>query len=225
MPIDFDYLFSILARLVVLFTCIPAHECAHGWVAHRLGDDTAKNQGRLTLNPLRHFDLLGTLSLVLLGFGWAKPVPIDSRFFKGNQRRGIALTAIAGPAANLLMALVILLLYKALYIVFVLAGAGGIAPAAVLTVLRTMVLTNISLGVFNLLPINPLDGSRIFGVLLPEKWYWFLMRYERYIFFVLLLALVTGVLDGPIRFLADYVLRGMNWATSFMDVLLRVIAS
>lgn len=251
--IDLDKLFGILAHAVVFVACIPAHECAHGWVAYKLGDRTAKDQKRLTLNPARHFDFFGTLSLILLGFGWAKPVPIDPRQFKISREKrsarfllahdwarpmpgnadllsispklGMALTAAAGPLANLIMAFGILLIFKILYLLFALMGLYSPAGAGVLTVLQYMVLTNISLAVFNLIPINPLDGSRILGVILPDKVYFLLMRHERVIYFVLLLVLLSGFLSGPIQFIAYYVLRFLNFATSFMDVLAQVILS
>lgn len=218
------YMFSILARILVLFTCIPVHECAHGWMAHRLGDDTAKNQGRLNLNPFTHLDLIGTLSLVLFGIGWAKPVPVNPFNFRGNRKRGMALTAAAGPAANVVLAFVILIIYKVFYIICGVFHLWTADLAVILTqILGIMVTTNISLAVFNLLPVNPLDGSRIIGVFLPDKIYYKLIEYERYIYFAVILLLFTGVLDRPISFVAGYVFKGLNFLTSFIDVLAGVL--
>lgn len=221
MNIDFGRLYSIVARVLVLMVCIPAHECAHGWVAYRLGDNTAKMQKRLTLNPLRHFDLLGTLALVLLGFGWAKPVPVNPANLRCGPKKGMALTALAGPVANILMALVLLLLYRLFLIALGLAGAlDSVAAAFVASILWSMVVTNISLGVFNLLPINPLDGSRILGLLLPDRIYYALMRAERFMMVGLMLLLYfTDVLSKPLYWATNAILRFLVFITSFMDLL------
>lgn len=216
--INTEYLWRILARVAVLFTCLPIHECAHGYVAYRLGDNTAKEQHRLTLNPLRHVDFLGMLSLVLLGFGWAKPVPVSPWNFRGDRRRGMALTAAAGPAANLLLALALMILFRILSWAFYLGGVlDSSAAQGIRGILAAMIWTNVSLCVFNLLPINPLDGSRIIGLLLPERVYGWLMRHERVLFAVLLVVLVTGILDTPLQFLSGGLMRALDFLTSFVD--------
>ncbi len=222
--INTEYLWRILARTAVLFTCLPIHECAHGYAAYRLGDNTAKEQHRLTLNPLRHVDFLGMLSLILLGFGWAKPVPVSPWNFRGDKRCGMALTAAAGPAANLLLALALMLVFRILSWAFYLGGALA-SPAAegVRGILAAMIWTNVSLCVFNLLPINPLDGSRIIGPLLPERVYYWFMRHERVLFAVLLVALVTGVLDRPLQFLSEGLMRALDSLTSFVDFFGRLL--
>lgn len=219
--INTQQLFPIIARVLVLMTCIPIHECAHGFIAYKLGDNTARDSGRLTLNPLRHFDLMGTVALVLIGFGWAKPVPVNPNRFRGNRKVGMALTAAAGPAANFLMALVILIFYK-LFFILIFHTSLKQAPAAemILQLLLMMVTTNITLGVFNLIPVNPLDGSRILGLILPDKLYFKLLQYERYLYLGVLLLLVSGVLSTPISVVSRYMLRGLDFLTSFIDLLL-----
>lgn len=219
--INTQQLFPIIARVLVLMTCIPIHECAHGFIAYKLGDNTARDSGRLTLNPLRHFDLMGTVALVLIGFGWAKPVPVNPNRFRGNRKVGMALTAAAGPAANFLMALVILIFYK-LFFILIFHTSLKQAPAAemILQLLLMMVTTNITLGVFNLIPVNPLDGSRILGLILPDKLYFKLLQYERYLYLGVLLLLVSGILSTPISVVSHYMLRGLDFLTSFIDLLL-----
>lgn len=219
-----EQLFSILARVLVLFTCIPIHECAHGWAASRLGDNTAKDLGRLTLNPIKHLDALGTFALVFLGFGWAKPVPVNPNNFRGDRKRGMAITAAAGPAANVLMAFVIMIIYKLTIIALALTNTWDRPFAGILMqILWIMVSTNITLAVFNLLPVNPLDGSRIFGLFLPDKIYYKLVQYERYLYFALILALAFGILDIPIAFLSNKALQGLDFLTSFIDKIVQLV--
>lgn len=199
----YERLFSMLAGLIVLFTVMPVHECAHGYVACRLGDDTAKNQGRLTLNPFRHLDLFGSLLILFAGFGWAKPVVVDPRNFK-NPKRDMALTSLAGPASNLLFALLLMIVYKifvSLMPSFRYSYGYGHYIAEVL--LLTMIYINLRLAVFNLLPVPPLDGSKIFAAVLPERIYFTLMRYERVIALLLVVLVFTGVLSTPLGWLTD----------------------
>lgn len=195
-------LFTYMVRVIVLFTAIPIHECAHGYVANKLGDDTAYHQGRITLNPFVHLDMMGTILLILTGFGWAKPVQVNTRRFE-HPRRDMALTALAGPASNVLMALVLLIAYKVLW-GFALAPAmrnTGSVVSVLIQMLWIMISVNLSLAVFNLLPVPPLDGSKIFGAVLPDKYYYFMMQYERYVFIVLLVLLYTGILSTPLSWL------------------------
>ncbi len=173
--------------------CITLHELAHGMVAFRLGDDTAKTAGRLTLNPIKHLDPLGLVMILVFHFGWAKPVPVNMLNFK-NPKKGMAITALAGPMCNLLITIVFLFLYGLLLVPLSDNGAGEI-------LLEAMTLTAyISLGfcIFNLIPIPPLDGSKILLSVLPEKAYWLLMRYERYGTLILLLLVWTGVAGKPL---------------------------
>ena len=201
-----------LLRALVMLVAIPVHEAAHALVSDRLGDPTARNMGRLTLNPIAHFDLLGALCMIFTGIGWAKPVPTYASRFK-NPKAGMALTAAAGPAANLLVAFVAVLLYKVLYY----ALPGGVAVNFLLLFLEYMASINTMLAVFNLLPVPPFDGSRIVTVFLPQHTYFKLMKYERYIFIGVFLLLFLGFLDGPLYLLNNAVWDFLMWATSFVD--------
>lgn len=194
---------SLLQTLLVVaasLLCITFHETCHGLVAYLLGDDTAKKQGRLSLNPLRHVDLMGLVMMAICHFGWAKPVPIDMRRFK-NPKIGMALTALAGPLSNLLLA------YVAVLFVMVCAAFYMATGSVVLYYLwmffYSVELISAGLAVFNLFPIPPLDGSKVLFAFLPDGWYARLMRYERYGMALLAVLLLTGVLDTPLEFLRD----------------------
>lgn len=209
-----DELFDILVRAIVLVTAIPVHEAAHAFVADRLGDPTARAMGRMSLNPVRHFDLFGSVSLLLVGIGWAKPVPINARNFD-HPRAGMAISAAAGPAANLVMALLTMILAK----VALFAGAGGRVSAVLYVVLLNMCLINISLAIFNLMPFPPFDGSRIYSAFLPQRLYFGVMRYEKYILIAVLALLWLGVLDGPLGFLNHALFSGLDAVTGWVDQL------
>ena len=206
--------------LIVLLLTVPAmmlalslHETAHGYVAWKCGDPTAYNLGRLTLNPLKHLDPMGLVFLLIFGYGWANPVPINSRYFK-KPRRDIALTGLAGPLSNLLLAFLFLVLLR-----FV--GFGWLwtasysstftAKIAYFTILFLYygVQMNVMLAVFNLLPVPPLDGSRIFYVFLPPRAYYKVMQYEHIISMVVLALLLLGPLSRLIQMLTTLILRGM----------------
>ena len=184
---------TLLFRAPALLIALTIHEYAHACVSDSLGDPTPRMTGRLTLNPLAHLDILGTIALVLVGFGWAKPVPVNMNRFK-DPRRGMALTALAGPASNLLIAAVFLFLYGLCYIPLNKSAAGRYF----LQMIDLTAVISIGLGVFNLLPIPPLDGSKILFSFLPAGSYRALMRYERYIALLLFALMWAGVLGRPL---------------------------
>ena len=189
-----------------------SRECGHALAAWLLGDDTAKRQGRLSMNPFAHFDLLGTLCMVFAGVGWAKPVSTDPRNFK-NPKWGMALTALAGPAANILLAYVGMVVWKLMYY----WAPVNDATIYIAMFLQYLVLMNVSLAVFNLIPVPPLDGSRILLVVLPRRIYFGLMKYERYIMIALLAAVWFGALDTPLYYLNNIVWELLGKGTGYID--------
>ena len=184
----------IAIRLLIIFTILPIHEYAHAFAARKMGDNTALMHGRLTLNPLAHVDIFGAIFLMLFGFGWAKPVPVNMYRFK-NPKQGMALTALAGPACNFLLAGVFLFLYGLLFYPL---HTGGAVAETILQLIYTTAYLSLSLAVFNLIPIPPLDGSKVLFSLIPDESYFKLMRYERYGMILLLVLVSTKVLGGPL---------------------------
>ena len=189
---------EILARLIVLFTAITVHEYAHGYVAYKLGDPTAKYAGRLSLNPMSHLDPIGALCMVLCGFGWAKPVPVNPMYFK-DRKRDSALVSLAGPLSNIALALVSAVL-AALYFSFIyMKFPGNFAAEFGFDVLLQLAALNIGFAVFNLIPFPPLDGSKILGAFLSNENYYKFMRYEHFGFPILILMSITGLLGSVLN--------------------------
>lgn len=201
-------LLSMLLRLPAVLLSISVHESAHAWTADKLGDPTGRVTGRISLNPFRHFDLYGTICMIVFGFGWAKPVPINPNNFE-NPKKGMAISAAAGPISNVLMMLAGMLLYRVTLAVLIASGvyvsAEGFAATAlavILTMMELFIYLNASLAVFNLIPVPPLDGSRLLLTFLPKKAYFAVMKYEQYIMIGMMLVLLLGFLDGPLSFLS-----------------------
>lgn len=204
-----EILAGVFASLFVVFCTLPFHEYAHALVATKLGDQTARLSGRLSLNPMRHIDPLGALMIVLVGFGYAKPVPVNPRNFK-NPKVGMALTALAGPGANLLMAIVFLFL-KNIILLFPTSNPIVLALAYFFIFAASI---NIGLAVFNLLPIPPLDGSRILQLIIPSKYYFKFLQYERYVVIVVFVLLLTGILSRPLGYLQSLLYNGLDFLVS-----------
>ena len=197
--VDFGSLRDILLRVAAVFLCLTIHETCHGLAAYALGDPTAKRAHRLSLNPLRHIDWLGLIMMVVAGFGWAKPVPVNPNYFK-KPKQGMAVTALAGPVSNLLLAILLLLIARGVYIRAALTGSFSATWFAFLLDTASL---SVGLGLFNLVPIPPLDGSKVLAVLLPNRVYDWLMHYERFGMLVLVMVISVGIgsnaLDNAIR--------------------------
>ena len=200
--LDWSYLLDIALSVLPALICITLHECAHGWAAYRLGDDTAKRMGRLTLDPLKHIDIIGLAMMVLVRFGWAKPVPVDMRKFK-NPKRDMAITAAAGPLMNVILCLAALFLYG-------LTAPGAFYRGGALYYLNEgLYLTaylSLALALFNIIPIPPLDGSKVLYSFISDRAYMQLMRYERYGMIALLALIVLSDLSG-----LDPLSRATGW--------------
>lgn len=237
-----------LLRLPVVLFALSLHETAHGYVAYKLGDPTARSLGRLTLNPAKHLDPFGFVCMVLFRVGWAKPVPINTRYFK-KPKRDMAICGAAGPLSNLALAIVSLVVLRVAlipitnaygtemerYMASYLAGTDFTGTAAftavslVVYILYLSVILNISLAIFNLIPVPPFDGSRIFYAFLPTKWYFAVMKYERIIMMVVLVAFMFGFLDGPINWVFNMVSGGLfvavNMPENPLNILLHYVTS
>lgn len=200
--LDWSYLTDMVIAIIPALICITFHETCHGMTAYLLGDPTAKRAGRLSLNPVKHIDWMGLAMMVVFQFGWAKPVPVNMMYFK-NPKRGMALTALAGPASNVLLTVVMLALYGPLYI-FTAMGYGGSVLATVTRMVSTTAYLSMALAVFNLLPVPPLDGSKILYSVLSDKNYMKLMIYERYGMILMLILVSTGILSTPLSHVTQF---------------------
>ncbi len=199
--LDWSFLTDILLSIVPSLICITLHELSHGYVAFLLGDTTAKDAGRLTLNPVRHIDPMGLVMMVAFKFGWAKPVPVNMNNFQ-RPRRDMAITALAGPVSNLIIGVVFLFLYGFLHIPLRRMETVGVW---FLQMIYLTAYISLALMIFNILPISPLDGSKVVYSLLPDDAYMTLMRYERYGMILLLVLVATRVLGSPLSTATQWV--------------------
>ena len=232
-------------KLIIIFLCLPVHEFAHAWSAKKLGDTTQNYKGRLTLNPLAHLDPFGAVCLFLTGFGWAKPVEVNSRMFK-NFKRDMAITAAAGPISNVVLALLGGILWKIVLCCYwvkagysisdITAEAGSFGSAVYLQltngsdalfwlqfILWYFVRINLGLAVFNFIPVPPLDGSKIIMFFLPNKANYKLYEYQTYIYIGFIVVLMTGLLDVPLGFLQNIAFILINALTLWVPALMGLI--
>lgn len=221
---DILEIYSYIIRVPIVLLALTVHEVSHGYAAYKLGDPTARSLGRLSLNPLKHLDPLGALCMLLFRFGWAKPVPINTRYFK-KPRRDMALSALAGPLSNILMSFAAFIV--SMYL-FKYGCHDGYVNLDILSdkiayllflFLYTFYQMNLCLGIFNLIPIPPLDGSRILFVFLPDKIYFGFMKYEQFISIALIVGLWTGLLDYPLSWVIGSIENAFTFVTEFLPFL------
>ena len=206
--LQFDGVWQTAVLVAASLLCITFHETCHGFAAYKLGDNTAKRMGRLSLNPLKHVDLMGLIMMALFRFGWAKPVPVDMRNFK-NPKAGMALTALAGPVSNVVLAYAAVVLCN--FVIFLADRLGSTWLLLALAQFFVYVeIISAGLAVFNVFPIPPLDGSKVLFALLSDRAYDRLMRYEKYGMGLLMVLLVTGVIDRPLGAMRDWLLTWLN---------------
>lgn len=205
---------TIFSYLVIILIAFPIHESSHALMAKILGDNTAANQGRISLNPLKHLDPLGTIGMLIFGVGWAKPVMVQPhKARKVPMRAAMALTAAAGPVSNVIVSLVVLVIEK---ILLVTADPTDVTILYIAIALEMIISINLFLAAFNLLPVPPFDGSRIFLSFLPNKLYFGIMKYEEIIKFAILALMLSGKLSLPFQWLADLIYSGLDAITSFI---------
>lgn len=205
-----DGILNLLITAFCVFLSLSFHEFCHGFAAYKMGDDTARLMGRLNLNPMSHLDPFGTFCLFFFGFGWAKPVPVNPmRFKSGKYKSGMVITSLAGPLGNFVLAFFVLGIYR-IILAFVAAESLDNNSLFMLydKITYSLAVMNIGLGVFNLLPVPPLDGSKILNAVLPARIYFKIMQYERYGFIILILLLNMPIISNILDYLQFMIYRG-----------------
>lgn len=207
-----DSILMMISGVVIILMSLTVHEVSHGYAAYKLGDPTAKNAGRLSLNPLKHLDPIGALMLFIFGFGWAKPVPVNPYYFEGDRRKGMMTVSFAGPASNLLLAFILIAIYTIGHF-----GTLSYAYSVTGLILYRAITLNVYLAIFNLIPIPPLDGSKILAGVLPQATaYKFLTTVEQYGFLILMALVFFHITDIILVPIANGVLQLMYLVTSFL---------
>lgn len=212
---------ELLLTALCVFLSLSVHEFAHGYAAYKMGDDTAKNLGRLNISPMSHLDPIGAVCLFLFGFGWAKPVPVNPRNFNSRKyKSGMVITSLAGPLSNIILAFISFLILSGIAWYSVGWTELSLVAFRILTVvivlLQTLTIMNISLAVFNLLPIPPLDGSKILNAVLPARLYFKIMQYERYGFIILIILINTPIFGRLLGFFQNLLLSGFDWVNYYL---------
>ncbi|CDM67368.1 peptidase M50 [Clostridium bornimense] len=204
---------ELIITVLAVLIAISMHELSHGYVSYKLGDPTPKEDGRLSLNPFAHLDIMGTLCLIFFNFGWAKPVKVNPYYYK-NHKLGMVLVAIAGPIMNFIIAF--LSIMGVGIIIKISDGQLGNISYNIYVFLQYLALINIGLGTFNLIPVPPLDGSKVLGAIIPEDKYFSYMKFEKYGYIALMILLFIGVLDVPLGYVREFIINGMMGLVSFI---------